>query len=82
MPTTAVATDWYDIEDFYVAMENNLAAYNHCADGQRRGQYLMNRLHDVRPDLYARVTGTMSDPFYRDDVIPAFWAMLEKEWDR
>lgn len=44
--------------------------------GQRRGQAMMNALARVAPELYDMVTGTLADPFYRDDRIPAFREMI------
>jgi hypothetical protein len=47
---------------------------------QRMGQFLMNVLHRVRPDLYRQLTNTDEDPFYRDDLIPDALAWLEENW--
>jgi hypothetical protein len=33
-------------------------------EGLRRGQRLMNALHEVRPDMYESITGTNADIFY------------------
>jgi len=49
--------------------------------GQRRGQFYMNQLWKMRPDLYRRATADKSiDPFYEDRLIPAFLAWLEANW--
>ena len=37
----------------------------------RTGQALMNRLHEVSPELYTEVTHTEADCFYQDEKIPA-----------
>ena len=41
--------------------------------GLRNGQALMNALREWSPQLYQDITATDADPFYRDDLIPAFW---------
>ena len=38
----------------------------------RTGQAMMNCLATVAPELYVMVTGTICDPFYRNEKIPAF----------
>jgi len=50
-------------------------------DGQREGQWVMNSLCDVRPDLYRRVTGAVIDPFHVDHKLWQFWAWLESHWE-
>lgn len=36
------------------------------ASGWRYGQALFNKLLDVRPDIAARLRGSLSDPFYAE----------------
>lgn len=33
----------------------------------RKGQSLMNALHDLDPDLYVKITGTDADCYYLDE---------------
>ena len=47
---------------------------------QRLGQFIMNELYKVRPDLHEAVTGTNSDPFYQDSRIQALWDWLIENW--
>lgn len=42
-------------------------------DGHRKGQAIMNALFRVRPDLYNYATGTIWDPFYKDENLTPFW---------
>lgn len=46
----------------------------------RYGQWLVNYLHEVRPDLRSRLQNTSADPFYVDSNLPAFWAFLMENW--
>ena len=39
----------------------------------RKGQAIMNALHEVRPDLYEFATGAVFDPFYQNDRLFVFW---------
>ena len=39
----------------------------------REGQSLMSALHDYSPQLYQDLTNSQADPFYDDELIPAFW---------
>lgn len=47
----------------------------------RMGQFYMNHLYGVCPELYNRITGTESDPFYRDDLMPSFFVSVWTHWD-
>lgn len=47
----------------------------------RWGQAHFNVLHDVHPDLSARVHNTELDPFYLDERIPQFLAFVSSNWD-
>ncbi len=51
----------------------------HVKHGFRVGQSFMNALFDIDPDSYDEITGTDSDCFYRDDLIPAFFKWLENK---
>lgn len=46
----------------------------------RQGQFYMNELHAVRPDLYVRITGSDHDPFYVDERFPKFVLNLRNIW--
>lgn len=39
-------------------------------ENQRAGQAFMNVLRDVDNEEYRRLTGSIYDPFYKDDKIP------------
>jgi len=47
---------------------------------QRLGQWYMNVLHEMRPDLYKRVTATDADPFYDDKRIQKFLGWCAEHW--
>lgn len=38
----------------------------HNRNGQRLGQSMMNALNEVAPELYADISGTQYDIFYKD----------------
>lgn len=42
----------------------------------RLGQWAFNLLHESHPGIANMISGTDSDPFYRDDLIPAFLCKL------
>lgn len=42
----------------------------------RRGQVMFNVLNAFDPELADMIRGTLEDPFYRDERIPAFEALL------
>ena len=44
----------------------------------RKGQALMNALHDVHLECYKSIFTTEADCFYVDDKIPAFWEAVTK----
>ena len=47
----------------------------------RHGQWLVNSLSMVRPDLGNQMTADKPfDPFYDDSRIPAFWVWLGEHW--
>jgi hypothetical protein len=47
---------------------------------QRYGQWLYNSLHSIRDDIALGVVGTSLDPFYRDDIVPAFLCEVARRW--
>lgn len=84
MTETAVA-ERPDFFAFHTRMESDLRWGAHKKVGQRRGQYVMNCLATLYPDMYATVTteGTIVDPFYRDDVLDdgSFWDFVMERWE-
>lgn len=46
----------------------------------RRGQFLFNELHAVRPDLANSIRATDVDPFYRNDLIDAALCWIITNW--
>lgn len=48
--------------------------------GQRKGQALMNALHEMNRQAYLDITATEADPFYDDKKIPLFLDTLEWHW--
>lgn len=48
----------------------------------RFGQYLMNSLWHVRPDLYKELLRNGGDTFYLDSRIDKFWLFLDNNWNR
>lgn len=69
------------LESFYVSVEDAWKRSFRQTYAQRHGQYVMNALAQVRPDLYHKVTGALWDPFYRDGNLPEFWRWMERIWD-
>ncbi len=47
---------------------------------QRLGQFVMNELYKVRPDLYQKVTNTDCDSFYNDANLWKLWDQLAAIW--
>lgn len=41
-------------------------------NGLRKGQALFNKLDEINPELADSLRGSVVDPFYRDERIPAF----------
>lgn len=46
----------------------------------RTGQTAFNVLYDIRPELADAVRATELDPFYQDELLPAFYARIEEDW--
>lgn len=42
----------------------------------RLGQWAFNLLHESYPEIAREITGTVFDPFHRDDRIPSFLSYL------
>lgn len=47
---------------------------------QRRGQYYMNSLHHLRPEIYNDVSESPHDPFYNDAILPRFLEYVASVW--
>lgn len=48
----------------------------------RLGQTFFNTLYRLRPDLSERLRGQWDyDPYYRDDLLPAFLVYIEEHWN-
>ena len=47
---------------------------------ERLGQVYFNVLDTVRPDLGDQVRATPNDPFYRDEIVPAFLNWARMNW--
>lgn len=45
--------------------------YEFLSGGQRHGQAFMNSLFEQDIDEYNRLTGSLADPFYDDNKLPA-----------
>jgi len=41
-------------------------------NGLRKGQTLFNKLNEINPNLADSLRGSVVDPFYQDERIPAF----------
>lgn len=51
------------------------------SNGQRYGQWLWNSLvADEHDHIVDAIVGTDLDPFYRDDVVPAFLSEVARLW--
>lgn len=63
----------------FMAFEHVVA---HCKpEDQRRGQWALNMLSHVKPNLAQIATGSLNlDPFYNDEKLPAFWKFVEDNW--
>ena len=46
----------------------------------RLGQYLFNHLCGYRMDVADKIRGSIVDPFYNDDKIPAFLEKVDELW--
>lgn len=58
-----------------------LSRVQHPVHGQRRGQYAWNLLADKRPELTKELFRRYDlDPFYDDELFPAFLAWVEEHW--
>lgn len=54
--------------------------YYNSIPAWRKGQTYWNVLDGARPDLTERLRATKLDPFYNDDLLPAFLSWVEQEW--
>ena len=71
-----------DISDYLVESYQVLRA---CAENpppgsMRKGQHAFNLLAVLRPGIANVLRGSRYDPFYRDSVLPEFWAEVEELW--
>ena len=68
------------VHEFIVALHGNYGVVKGSRQ-QRRGQWYMNQLYGVRPDLARQLRGDMEhDPFYDDKKIPCFVKWLYENW--
>lgn len=68
MRTTRDDAIWYLRNRFGQSAVSLFQSYT--SDNQRDGQAFMNVLREMDVDEYNRLTGSFSDPFYRDSRIP------------
>lgn len=69
-----------------ITLQSFTNACNYNPPTERKGQYAMNLLHTLRPELYDKVMDNDAgdhriDPFYVDNNLPAFFAFLATVWD-
>lgn len=67
-------------DEFVVKYKREWTIHRREKGAQRKGQFLFNLLHDVRPDVANNLRGSMFDCFYNDVRIPAFLAWAKKVW--
>jgi hypothetical protein len=65
-------------QDFFMAIETR---YRERYPYERRGQAAFNTLALMNSDLAEKVRGSQLDPFYNDDVLPAFCGFVAVSWD-
>lgn len=46
----------------------------------RLGQYVYNKLAEVRPDIATKLCGTPLDPYYRNSVPTETWEFIHRNW--
>lgn len=64
------------------SLEEFLLEATEPVSGYRRGQYLMNKLSQVRPDLYEAITSTNGlDCYYNDDLLWTTVSWLSTNWE-
>jgi len=49
--------------------------------GQRFGQFMMNQLQGISPQLYEAIPGNV-DCFYSDKLVSSCFAWLGENWDK
>lgn len=64
--------DWFDMATRYAARHSD----------QRLGQALFNSLNHVNRVLANSVRGSVVDPFFDNQHIPAFINYVEKNWNK
>ena len=67
--------------DFCSAVHRALGKGQHVEADQRVGQFWVNMLRRVRPDLADRLTADKPyDPFYEDGRVSTFLIWLQENW--
>ena len=56
------------------------AAYVQTNGGLRYGQALYNHIFEVAPQIAYKIPDEL-DPFYDDDIVPAFLNFVQDRWD-
>lgn len=58
-----------------------IATWNTTPHGDLRlGQYLFNSLYELNTMIANKIRGSIVDPFYNDDLIPAFLEKVDELW--
>jgi hypothetical protein len=63
-------------QEFGVYLTIARSDYVNNKSWQRMGQSFMNTLGDLHPEIYEAITGTYSDPFHDDAIVPQFLSTL------
>ena len=63
-----------------MSYESFVNSCNYPAAHQRKGQSAFNLLCSLRPDLSEQVRATPLDPFYQDEILPAFFSWVKEHW--
>lgn len=76
MTITAVG----EVPDFFEFHRSVMAQIGNRGPGVRIGQFVFNKLHDVRPDVANALRTTTMDPFHWNNL--AWSEMKGMFWDR
>ena len=74
-----------NFQEFVSSSEVNFAKIKRNYPNIRKGQFLLNHLHSVKPDLanmLAFEPHNVNDPYYDDGKIPSFWTFVEQNWNQ
>lgn len=72
---------WTDWQTYVQVVLSNHKPHTRDELDQRLGQKLFNALYCYyRPDVADQIRGSLIDPFYNDDVIPAFLEKVDELW--